>query len=156
MYFTQQIQLLWKNKFKIKIEDLIISLTGKELKGFENPAKSNSIFFTSWDGKLFLKSVNKNELDYFLKENGEYYSENEKNYFKGGIHDYFEYFKNGEEKSFLPQLFGFFKFEEKGNSYYFFIRNGLFPNNIPCLDYIFDLKGASYHRWREDEDKKKG
>uniref|UniRef100_A0A914N7S6 PIPK domain-containing protein n=1 Tax=Meloidogyne incognita TaxID=6306 RepID=A0A914N7S6_MELIC len=154
MYFTKQFQLLWKNNFKIKIEELIISLTEKELKGFENPAKSNSIFFTSVNGKFFLKSVNKKELDFFLKQDGENYLENERVFFKGGIHDYFNYVKNGEN-SFLPQLFAFFKFEEDKNSHYFFIQNGLFPENIPCLDFIFDLKGASYHRWKEDEDKKK-
>jgi len=110
MYFTKQFKLLWKNNFKIKIEELIISLTEKELKGFENPAKSNSIFFTSVNGKFFLKSVNKKELDFFLKQDGENYLENERVFFKGGIHDYFNYVKNGEN-SFLPQLFAFFKFE---------------------------------------------
>ena len=105
MHFTRQFKLLWEQQFKMSIPELLISLTEKELKGFENPAKSKSLFFTSWDGKLFLKSVNKEgELEFFHSQKDFLFP------FKGGLLDYFEYFKKGE-KSFLPQLFAFFEFQ---------------------------------------------
>ncbi|KAF7635199.1 PIPK domain-containing protein [Meloidogyne graminicola] len=158
IFYSKQFEFLWKNKFNITISELIISLTKNELKGFDNPAKSKSLFFKSWDGKFFLKSIKMEELEFFLtKEDEEYKNNNLENNYKGGIINYFEYFKNKKEneKSLLPQFFAFFKFKENmHNNYYFFIQNGLFPNNC-SIDFVFDLKGASFNRWKEEEEENK-
>lgn len=56
VFYPNEFRALW-TRFGIDTPSLLESLTYWNLDGFENPAKGGSKFFTSWDGKFFLKSV---------------------------------------------------------------------------------------------------
>lgn len=128
IFYPKQFKTLWDN-FKISPADLLISLTEFEFNGFENPACSQSTFYTSSDGEYFVKSVRTEkstfiaswlepeiEEDFFLnRQNGKelYWTESERkkrHRFSGGMVDYFKYF-NDNHHSLLPRFYALFQFE---------------------------------------------
>jgi hypothetical protein len=136
LFFPDEFTQLW-TKFGLKAEDLLISLTAKNLDGFENPAKSKSWMVTSRDKQMFLKSVQMEskylldsilEKDFFfnMQKDGNLQFWNGKDYsstkgYKGGFAYYFQYMmqegnsegKNGESSmtTLLPKFYGLFAFQ---------------------------------------------
>ena len=97
----------------------------------EGAGKSGSIFFFSHDNKYVVKTMNKKELDVFLKF----------------IPNYVEHHKRNP-RSLLGKIFGVFTIKRTGmcDVHVVLMENVIQFKNKANLKYIYDLKGSTHSR----------
>ena len=130
-YFTE---LFEANNLSMRLLDKSLSpeLNSDQLfKAGEGAGKSGSIFFFSHDNKYVVKTMNKKELDVFLKF----------------IPNYVEHHKRNP-RSLLGKIFGVFTIKKFGMSdvHVVLMENVMQFKDKSKLKYIFDLKGSIHSR----------
>lgn len=116
--------------FQVDTRDLLFSLTGDPLIGFDNPQKGKSTFHFARDARFFLKSVGQTEERNFFFDGARGESEwswadyERSKYFNGCFVDYYRYMmeqmrgdttgEDGVPNSFMPKFHLLFEYQVGG------------------------------------------
>lgn len=112
--------------------NLLITNT-RSLKELVSYGKSGSFFYFSYDSKYLIKTISKNEFEFF----------------KIFIKNYYNYMLENPE-TLIQRYYGLHSLYYKDKCIYFVVMNNFFNTNIK-IDYKYDLKGSSYNRISRDE-----
>lgn len=93
-----------------------------------NPAQSGSRLFYSEDKRYILKTLEKEELDIFLRN----------------IYKYYEAVKQGKE-TFLVKILGLYAYTKGSKTFIVMIMKNVLPSQ-PNMTDMYDFKGSSYNR----------
>lgn len=118
----------FRELFKIRPEDFLLSLCNEPLRELSNPGASGSIFYITVDDEFIIKTVEHQEADFLQKLLPGYYMN-----------------LNQNPCTLLPKFYGLYCYECGGKNIRFVVMNNLLPSSIH-LHEKYDLKGSTYKR----------
>ncbi|MGI4816789.1 MAG: hypothetical protein ACRYE7_02280 [Janthinobacterium lividum] len=119
----------FRKSFNILEENYKNSFCDEPLKEISNPGASKSIFYITHDNKFIMKSVEGSENDCLLQL----------------LSNYRKYILKHNQRSLLPKLSGFYRYESNEKKIKLLTMNNLKPSNINIYR-KYDLKGSTYNR----------
>lgn len=127
----------FRELFKIKPEDFLLSLCNEPLRELPNPGASGSIFYVTNSDEFIIKTVQHKEAEFLQKLLPGYYMN-----------------LNQNPCTLLPKFYGLFCYQCGGKNIRFVVMNNILSSDI-VLSEKFDLKGSTYKRKASKNEKSK-
>lgn len=127
----------FRELFKIRPEDFLLSLCDEPLRELSNPGASGSIFYITIDDEFIVKTVQHKEAEFLQKLLPGYYMN-----------------LNQNPCTLLPKFYGLYCYQCGGKNIRFVIMNNLLPSSIR-LHEKYDLKGSTHKRKASKQEKNK-
>ncbi|ESO89726.1 hypothetical protein LOTGIDRAFT_164748 [Lottia gigantea] len=118
----------FRDVFKIREDDFMMSLCDEPLQELSNPGASGSIFYITQDDEFIIKTVQHKEADFLTKLLPGYFMNLSQN-----------------PRTLLPKYYGLFCYQCGGKNIRFTVMNNLLPSGIKMHE-KYDLKGSTYKR----------
>ncbi|ESO09420.1 hypothetical protein HELRODRAFT_73772, partial [Helobdella robusta] len=123
--------------FKIKPADFLMSLCSDPLRELPNPGASGSIFYVTESDEFIIKTVQHKEAEFLQKLLPGYYMN-----------------LNQNPCTLLPKFYGLFCYQCGGKNIRFVVMNNIISSDV-FLSEKFDLKGSTYKRKASKHEKSK-
>lgn len=127
----------FRELFKIRPEDFLLSLCDEPLRELSNPGASGSIFYITIDDEFIIKTVQHKEAEFLQKLLPGYYMN-----------------LNQNPCTLLPKFYGLYCYQCGGKNIRFVVMNNLLPSSIR-LHEKYDLKGSTCKRKASKQEKVK-